>query len=131
MSEAAPETSARLEAITQRALAKDRAARYQAAVDFLKDLKREKRRADFAAGLDDSLRPEDAIGQTTAVMHATDSYTTHPLAAHSDPYKTVRATSSAEYIITGIRRHKTAALMTMALYPCSTRFWICCACSVA
>ncbi|MEN3333157.1 MAG: eukaryotic-like serine/threonine-protein kinase [Blastocatellia bacterium] len=113
------ETSPRLETIVYRALAKDRAARYQSVADFRKDLRREKRRVDFAAGLEDSLMPEDSIGQTTAVMHAEDSYATARLAVQSDQFKTVRATSSAEYLITGIRRHKIVTFITMALVAAS------------
>src|SRR5205085_1105762 len=119
LAEIAPETSPRLEIIVYRALAKDRAARYQSVADFRKDLRREKRRVDFAAGLEDSLMPEDSLGQTTAVMHAQDAYATARLAVQSDQFKTVRATSSAEYIITGIRRHKIGAFITMALVAAS------------
>jgi TolB-like protein/Flp pilus assembly protein TadD len=119
LAEVAPETSPRLETIVYRALAKDRAARYQSVADFRKDLRREKRRVDFAAGLEDSLMPEDSLGQTTAVMHAEDAYATARLAVQSDQFKTVRATSSAEYIITGIRRHKIGAVITMALVAAS------------
>jgi eukaryotic-like serine/threonine-protein kinase len=119
LAEIAPETSPRLETIVYRALAKDRAARYQSVADFRKDLRREKRRVDFAAGLEDSLMPEDSLGQTTAIMHAQDAYATARLAVQSDQFKTVRATSSAEYIITGIRRHKIGAVITMALVAAS------------
>jgi len=115
LTEIVPEASPRLEAILYRALAKDRAARYQTIGDFRKELRREKRRMDIAAGLDDSLMPEDSIGQTTSVMHAEDAYATARAAMHSDQFNTVRATSSAEYLITGIRRHKTATFITMAL----------------
>ncbi|HKP13572.1 MAG TPA: protein kinase [Blastocatellia bacterium] len=115
LTQVAPEASPRLEAIVYRALAKDRAARYQTAADFARDLRREKRRVDFAAGVEDSMMPEDTGGQTTAVMHAEDSFATRRLTAQGDELQTARATSSAEYLITGIRRHKVGAFVTMAL----------------
>ena len=115
LTEIVPEASPRLEAIAYRALAKDRHARYQTAADFRRDLRREKRRVDFAAGVEDSLSPEDTDSQTTAIIHAEDSYATRPLAAQGNELQTARATSSAEYLITGIRRHKAAAVVTMAL----------------
>jgi TolB-like protein/Flp pilus assembly protein TadD len=69
----------------------------------------------FEAGLEDSLMPEDSSGQATAVMHSEDAFATRRLVAASDELKTARGTSSAEYIVTGIRRHKIAVLITMAL----------------
>jgi serine/threonine-protein kinase len=115
LTELAPEVSMRLEAIITRALAKDRAARYQTVADFVRDLKREKRRLDFAAGFEESVSPESYSGETTVVIDPHDVRGTARAAAHSGELKTVRATSSAEYLITEIRRHKIAALVTMVL----------------
>ncbi|MFL6215954.1 MAG: protein kinase domain-containing protein [Blastocatellia bacterium] len=115
LTEIIADVSPRLEAIVNRALAKDRAARYQSVADFARDLRREKRRVDFAAGTEDSLMPEDAGGQTTVMLHAEDEYATRRLVAQCDQLQTARATSSAEYLITGIRRHKIGSFVTMAL----------------
>src|SRR5438128_2201510 len=79
LTEIVSDVSPRLEAIVNRALAKDRAARYQSVADFGRDLRREKRRVDFVAGIEDSLMPEDAGGQTTVMLHAEDSYATRRL----------------------------------------------------
>ncbi len=84
---------AELTPICQKALTKDRNQRYQSAHDLLNDLKGEKKRMEYA------------IQQTPFIRSAT-----------SDDLKTQligrRPTLSAEYIVTSVKRHKLATLMT-------------------
>jgi serine/threonine protein kinase/Tfp pilus assembly protein PilF len=110
LSELAPDVSARLERIVGKALAKDRDGRYQTINDLLKDLRRQKQRVDFESGMDESVSP-DYSGETTAAITSEDARATvREVAFRDDQREVVRATSSAEYIITEIKRHKRAAL---------------------
>ena len=113
--ELAPEASPRLEAIVHRALAKDRATRYQTVADFVRDLRREKRRIDFASGLDESIAPDSFSGETTVVIESGEVRGTARAAAHAGEVRTSRITASAEYLLTGLRRHKTSVLVIVAL----------------
>ncbi|MEW6207482.1 MAG: protein kinase [Acidobacteriota bacterium] len=108
LSECAAEVSPRLEQAVNRALAKKREERYQTVDEMLKDLSRVKQRADVEAGIDESVSPEIKAQKTAsdADPYATAKYAQSASLAHS--------TSSAEYIITEIRRHKKAFAATLA-----------------
>lgn len=117
LSESVPGVPARLQEIVAKALAKDREARYQSIDDLLNDLKRVLRRLDLETGLDDSLRPPqgDSGDQTDPQMRMT----APELAVPSDQVATVRSTSSAQFRIDEVKRHKSrlllASVMTLAL----------------
>jgi eukaryotic-like serine/threonine-protein kinase len=108
------EVTPRLEAIVARAMAKDREKRYPAIKDMLKDLKRQKRRLEFEAGLDMSLTPE-MVGREVADTHGhkprdtAETLVTRPL----DELQS-QTVSSAEQIITEARRHKKGTLLALA-----------------
>jgi serine/threonine-protein kinase len=112
LSECAADVSPRLEQAVDRALAKKRDERYQTVDEMLKDLRRVKQRADVEAGIDESVSPEIRAQKTAAEA---DPYAT---ARYAQSGSLVHPTSSAEYIITEIRRHKkafaaaTAAIIT-------------------
>jgi serine/threonine protein kinase/tetratricopeptide (TPR) repeat protein len=115
----APGVSPRLEKVVAKALAKDREARYQTITDMLADLKRQKRRVDFEAGLDESVPPDFHSEPTVPIAARQDSHATvKELGVPSGQIDTTRATSSAEYIVTEIKQHKlgliTAAGIIMA-----------------
>ncbi len=113
LSQIAPDVSPRLEAIINKALAKDRDARFQTINDFLKALKRQKQRIDFEAGMDESMAP-DYSSETTAAITAEDNRATvKALVMRGDQLDAPRPTSSAEYIITEIKQHKRAALVSL------------------
>lgn len=113
LSEAAPQSPARLHAIVTKALAKDREARYQNVDDLLDDLKRLIRRLDLEAGLDDSIRPGngDIASQTSDQARPT----AREFAVRSDQIATGRGTSSAEYLIGEVKRHKRTLIFASAV----------------
>src|SRR6185503_1733310 len=87
-----------------RALAKDLAQRYQTIEDYLEDLKRIHRRLDFETGLDESARLPDSGEAVPTGPQA--QQTVAEFVVRSDQVPTVRATSSAEYIVGEIKQHK-------------------------
>ena len=103
----APAVPAELDWIVTKALRKDRDERYQTIKELLTDLRRLKQRLEFEAELERSVAPE--------------SFTRSAISSPSAPTiqekvtptieKTVSHVSSAEYIATGIQRHKVAAIL--------------------
>lgn len=112
LSECLPEAPPNLQAIVTKALAKDRESRYQNVDDLLDDLKRLMRRLDLETGLDDYPRAgnRDATGQTGQARS-----TGQEFSVRSDQVLTVRATSSAEYLVTEIKRHRRGFLLASML----------------
>jgi serine/threonine-protein kinase len=112
-----PGISPRLENIVAKALAKDRESRYQTITDMLGDLKRQKRRVDFEAGLDESVSPDFHSEPTAPIPARQDSHATVKGfgVSSGSQFDTARATSSAEYIITGIKQHKAGFLTALAI----------------
>ena len=90
---------AELERIVGKALTKDREDRYQTAKDLLVDLRNLKRKLEVNAELDRTSPPELRGPIVTAA--ATAATTASPIIQP--------ATSSAEYIFSGIKRHRIAA----------------------
>lgn len=89
---------AELERIVGKALRKDREERYQTAKDLLIDLRTLKRRLELDAEMDRTAQGDwDSGKSTTSLTEKTVSQAHEPTA------------SSAEYIVSGIRRHKIAA----------------------
>ena len=95
----APDTPSELERIVNKALTKDREERYQTAKDLLIDLRSLKRKLDVDAELDRTVPPElRGPGSTGHQPVASTASATAPVA------------SSAEYILSGIKHHKIAAI---------------------
>src|SRR5215470_8557117 len=94
-----------LQRIVGKAMRKDREERYQTVKDLLIDLKSLKRELEATTTLTYSANVDSASG-SKAVMAA-------PGASSSEPM-VVRVTSSAEYIVSEIKRHKRGALLTLA-----------------
>jgi serine/threonine protein kinase len=97
LARAAPEAPPELERIVTKALAKDREERYQNVKDLLIDLKRLKQRGEIDSEIERS-RSSEA-----------------PVAARTSGVEPVRAVSSAEYLLTGVKRHKTAVLAVLGV----------------
>jgi eukaryotic-like serine/threonine-protein kinase len=92
---------AELERIVGKALTKDREERYQTAKDLLVDLRNLKRKLEVNAELDRTSPPELRGPGATASAPAVPTESTG-----TEPVK-----SSAEYIVSGIKQHKLAAVI--------------------
>jgi eukaryotic-like serine/threonine-protein kinase len=113
---------AELERIVEKALAKEREARYQTAKDFSVDLKRLKQRLEVEAELERSITPEEearrisGLGtQQVGIAGATQTSTVTPTAEASAAH----TVSSAEYVVGEIKRHKIAAVALVAVIVAS------------
>ena len=102
----APNLPPELDWIVTKALRKDRDERYQTIKELLTDLRRLKQRIEFEAELERSVAPESFT--RSAVSGITPLHTVSERAL-ATAEKTVSHVSSAEYIVTGIQRHKIAA----------------------
>ncbi len=98
-----------LDVIVKKALRKDREERYQTIHDLLVDLKDLKREVDLAAGLERSTPPASRSAEVVASL----SQTALSSASIPAPNGAVPShpTSSAEYVVSGIKKHKTAVIL--------------------
>src|SRR5215475_4260800 len=94
-----------LQRIVSKAMRKDREERYQTVKDLLIDLKSLKRELEATTTLTYSTNVDSASG-SKAMAVASGASSSEPMA--------VRVTSSAEYIVSEIKRHKRGALLTLA-----------------
>jgi serine/threonine protein kinase/Flp pilus assembly protein TadD len=106
LSNYSPEVPTELQRIVGKSLRKDREERYQVVKDLLIDLKSLRDELTFEAKLERSVPPEVSSG---AVASGTGGRT-----ARTDRAEAAHPTSSAEYIVTGIKRHKRVAVLTLA-----------------
>jgi serine/threonine protein kinase/Tfp pilus assembly protein PilF len=109
VSSVTPEASPRLVRIVEKAMAKDRGARYQTAAEILAELKKLRRRLDYEAGLDDSFSglPDDATASLRADQD-TKATILDISRSSSEIAPTQRKTPvpwSAEYIFQEIKQH--------------------------
>ncbi|HMF56993.1 MAG TPA: protein kinase [Pyrinomonadaceae bacterium] len=123
-----------LEWIVTKALTKDRDGRYQTAKEFFTDLRRLRQRLEFEAEMERSVAPEllsSLASGETSIMRATN--VPSPLAPQTlsaqTPAETVMSeaaartaevgskqpTTSAEYLVQEIRRHKSGAIILSVL----------------
>jgi eukaryotic-like serine/threonine-protein kinase len=103
---------AELDWIVMKALRKDRDERYQTIKELLTDLRRLKQRLEFEAELERSAAPGSFSGSRISEVV---SPPTTPERAVPTVEKTITHVSSAEYIATGIRKHKIAAAVIALL----------------
>jgi serine/threonine protein kinase/TolB-like protein len=121
-----PDAPPELERIVTKALSKDKEERYQTAKDLLIDLKRLRRQIDVDAEVERSLAPESAKRSLMVTASGAAPATASAMTAPSTTLP-ARQTSSAEYLITGIKQHKVAVLVVLALIVggvfVMTRYW--------
>jgi serine/threonine protein kinase/Tfp pilus assembly protein PilF len=106
---------AELERIVEKALAKDRAARYQTAKDLSVDLKRLKQRLEVEAEMERSITPEEEARRTSAGAGTAGVSGIRTKAISTNEATVAPTVSSAEYVVGEIKRHKTAAIAVAAV----------------
>ena len=98
-----------LERIVTKSLVKDRDDRYQTVKDLLIDLQRLKRKLDLRAEMESTIASQDPVDPSVT---ANQKHTT--VAELPKQIETPHATSSAEYIVGEVKRHKRAVLFGLA-----------------
>jgi serine/threonine protein kinase len=115
LSEYLPEVPVELQRIVRKALRKDREERYQSVKDMLVDLRALKQELEFEDKLDRSLPPDGRSGtiyKTSSGQSLRVAFETNrELAAQTRDVPLSRSTSSAEFIIQEIKRHKGGAIL--------------------
>ena len=113
-----PAIPAQLEWIVQKALRKDRDERYQTAKELLSDLRAVKQEAEALAQLERSVSPEMSARVGAVATSGAQAPAIPTAEALNAPAagETPRTTSSAEYITTGIKRHRTGAALVLAAF---------------
>lgn len=118
----APAAPAELEWIIAKSLRKDRDERYQTAKELLTDLRRLKQRLEFEVELERSVAPDKVTGKTTisermaAATNADSAARTAQLSGVQHMLSGLQHMSSAEYIVSEIKRHKAGAGIIAALF---------------
>ncbi len=113
----APNVPAELDWIVMKALRKDRDERYQTVKELITDLRRLKQRLEFESELERSAPPGSFTRSKISELAAA------PTAAQQampTAEKTISHVSSAEYIATGIKRHKVAAAIVALVLVVAT-----------
>src|SRR5690349_7407769 len=108
----APEVIPELDWIVMKALRKDRDERYQTIKELITDLRRVKQRLEFQSELERSAAP---VSFTRSKISDFPGAPTMAQEAVRTAEKTVTHVSSAEYIATGIKRHKLLAALIALL----------------
>lgn len=112
----APEAPAELERIVSKSLEKNREERYQSIKDLLLDLKRLNRQLEFQAERTRTGHLETGIRESVSQPQALHAATAGNPVPVTVPVDVLPTTSSAEYLVTSLGRHKTAVvLITLAL----------------
>jgi eukaryotic-like serine/threonine-protein kinase len=121
-----PEAPAELERLVMKTLAKDREERYQTAKDLLIDLRGLKQKLVVDAEIERSAPPEEFRAPLSGGRESTTKAGTLNGAAAQTAIDGIRATSSAEYIVSKIKRHKRVAgltLITVAIIAAAAVFF--------
>ena len=108
------EADTRLDEIVTKALTKDKEERYQSAKDLLIDVKRLKQHLDIEAEIERTTPPELASTNASRGGHRTTA-AARQSAAPTVTTDEMRKASSAEYIVTEIKRHKKGAIVIAGL----------------
>ena len=115
----APDVPAELDWIVMKALRKDRDERYQTIKELITDLQRLKQRLEFETELERSAAPVSFTRSKISESRRCRRQRPTPVPTAE---KTISHVSSAEYIATGIKRHKIAAALDRALLVVASCF---------
>ena len=107
-----PDAPAKLEDIISKALEKDRDERYQTIKDLLVDLRRLKKKLDFDSEIERSATPD---ADQRHISRSPTTITDAGVATAS--LDSARPTSSAEYLVSEIKRHKTGVILAAVAIP--------------
>ena len=110
-----PDTPSELERIVTKALAKDRDERYQTVKDLLIDLKTLKQRRDLDVEIERSISPDTLSRSAIATSSGQAPAATSMTSATPSAEVAARNTSSAEYLVSGIKQHKKGVIAAVAL----------------
>src|SRR5437773_1823128 len=108
-----PTAPADLQRIVRRCLAKDPEERYQTIKDVAIEIKEVRRELQSAAGVDTTVPPASTAGSTSRQGADASRISAAPTSLSPTPSST--HPSSAEYIVSGIKQHKTVASVVVAL----------------
>jgi eukaryotic-like serine/threonine-protein kinase len=112
----APEIPAELDRIVTKALRKHREERYQVIKDMALDLKSLKQHLEFEAELERSAAPEAVSNWRKEIVPISgQAAATADGAAQTRRVTRMRATSSAEYLVTEIKQHRRGAMLILAM----------------
>jgi len=111
----APNAPAELQRIVRKALSKERDERFQTARDLMIDLKNLRRELDLQSELGRSAALYRTDATTTQTSSGATTQTIDKAAKAPTSETGARQTSSAEYIVTEIKRHKKGAILIAAL----------------
>jgi len=101
----------RLDEIVTKCLAKDKNDRYQSARDLLIDLRNLRRKLDVDAEIERTIAPAQRSTSGNASAGIQGSQTSAVVTSDEQ----MRTTSSAEYVVNGIKRHKLVAVIVVLL----------------
>ena len=108
----APNVPAELDWIITKALRKDKDERYQTIKELLTDLRRLQQKLEFEAELERSVAPDSVTRSTISAAQVVPTISDRvPATAQTGTHP-----SSAEYIVSEIKRHKTGATLVAALF---------------
>lgn len=110
----APDVPAELEWIIMKALRKARDERYQTVKELLTDLKRLKQKQEFQVELERSSAPDSAATRSTFVPVPGANTVTGTVTPTVE--KTVSQVSSAEYIVSEIKRHRVGVAVVAGIF---------------
>ncbi|MBC7930199.1 MAG: protein kinase, partial [Rubrivivax sp.] len=111
----APDAPAELQRIVRKCLTKARDERYQTARDLMIDLKNLGRELDLQSELERSTAPHSTDAPRTQTGRGAPTQTFDRASSAATGETGARHTSSAEYVVTEIKRHKKGAILIAAL----------------
>jgi serine/threonine-protein kinase len=108
-----PQAPAELQWILSKTLAKDRELRYQTVREVLNDLKRLKQQIEFKAEQTRSAKTEP-LSESSGIRRMSGSFGSHP-SYDTDVIEPPRVTASAQYLLSGVKRHKASSAIAILL----------------